>query len=127
MYQLPCSCYKKTKNAGCCRGSFAVVAVLCVIWTGCCAPPLLLACRSSPYARVKIGGQEYTTRTIPGETNPVFNERFSFLCAVAPTMPVASISFHDRDKCVAAMGAVFWCSVDAPLCGWCWLARVLAG
>ncbi len=73
---------------------FAVGGIVTVV----CVPVVALCRRSSPFARVKLGAQEYTTRTISRETNPVFNERFSFLCPVTPTMPTCYFSFHDRDK-----------------------------
>ncbi len=56
--------------------------------------------RSDAFASVRIGNHEYFTRVIASETDPVFNERFSFLTAVSAAPAVCSVTFYDRERCV---------------------------
>ncbi len=53
---------------------------------------------SDPYASVRIGSQEYFTRVIPSEPDPVFNERFSFLAPVSQ-LTTCIVTFFDKERC----------------------------
>ena len=62
-------------------------------------PSIVVACcPSDPFASVRIGTQEYFTRMISNETDPVFNERFSFLTQVTAAPVVCTVNFYDRER-----------------------------
>ena len=69
---------------------------------------LTLSLCSDPYACVRVGAQEYFTRCIGSECDPVFNERFSFLAPVAQGLTQCAVTFYDKERWVCSHVCVSW-------------------
>ncbi len=60
---------------------------------------LACACRQDPYCILRVGGQQFRTRTaVDGGKNPVWNETFTFNCINENTVDFEiKVSGHGED------------------------------